>query len=426
MLSSIITLMITICLLFLIKPSCSLVHLVESASLRTAGSAGFEFFSIGNENYIGAANFWDGKSQDMSAYSTVSRVFIDPTTNKLKLTEVQRFRTKGAHGVDVFNTNKNKDDVFLSIPNYYGCGSDRGPAKDGCDSTFVYKYNNTDQKFHMFQTLRTSGPAQTDHFVLNDQNIFLIVGENFNDEVCIYKLEATDSLFTKHSCLKVPGAGSMAIINEGDDGIFLIASSYHDNGWRTNTRIYRADTTDQDLVFTEHQRILTYGCHDAEVGKFSTGTFVFLSEDRSESSSTIESSLLIYNPSSKFFQIHQRIPGDGAHAAELFEGPDGAVYLFIANFGDRLCQRYASFSTLWRQNGNLGQFEQISRVSSQGATDVEHFVVQGRHFLGLSNEGDIGNRKHQVSVFYELVTGNEEKEKKIKEEEVGKKSINEL
>ena len=44
----------------------------------------------------------------------------------------------------------------------------------------------------------------------------------------------------------------------------------------------------------------------------------------------------------------------------------------------------------------------------------------------VSNEGDIGNRKHQVSVFYELVTGNEEKEKKIKEEEVGKKSINEL
>ena len=203
------------------------------------------------------------------------------------------------------------------------------------------------------------------------------------------------------------------IVKEGEDDIFLIASSYHDNGWRTNTRIYRAKSlsTDEekDLQFVEHQRIITHGCHDAEIGQFKTGTFVFLSEDRSDSSSTIDSSLLVFNPSTRLFQLHQRIPSDGAHAAELFEGPDGAVYLFIANFGDRLGQRYASFSTLWRQEsssggGGQGQFIQIDQVASQGATDVEHFVLQGgRHFLGLSNEGDVGNRKHQLSVFYELV-----------------------
>jgi hypothetical protein len=168
------------------------------------------------------------------------------------------------------------------------------------------------------------------------------------------------------------------------------------------------------LHFTEHQRIVTHGCHDAEVGQFKTGTFVFLSEDRSDSSSTIDSSLLVYNPSTQLFQLHQRIPSDGAHAAELFEGPDGAVYLFIANFGDRLGQRYASFSTLWRQestssvSGGQGQFILIDQVASQGATDVEHFVLRGRHFLGLSNEGDVGNRKHQLSVFYELVKVEEE------------------
>ena len=325
--------------------------------------------------------------------------------------------TKGAHGVDVFKKGSNDDDndIFLSIPNYYGCGSDRGPAKEGCNSTSVFRFSSLEKKFILFQTIPTSGPAQTDHFILNDRSVFLIVGENFNDEVCLYKLKATDGnseSFTKHICLSVPGAGSMAIVKEGEDDIFLIASSYHDNGWRTNTRIYRAKSlsTDEekDLQFVEHQRIITHGCHDAEIGQFKTGTFVFLSEDRSDSSSTIDSSLLVFNPSTRLFQLHQRIPSDGAHAAELFEGPDGAVYLFIANFGDRLGQRYASFSTLWRQEsssgGGQGQFIQIDQVASQGATDVEHFVLQGgRHFLGLSNEGDVGNRKHQLSVFYELV-----------------------
>jgi len=391
-------------------------RLVESATLRTAGCAGFEHFTIGGDHFVGAANFWDGKSNDMSAYSTISNVSID-SSNKLKLTEVQRMRTKGAHGVDVCKKGSNDDDIFLSIPNYYGCGSDRGPAKEGCNSTSVFRYSNLEKKFLLFQTIPTSGPAQTDHVILNDRSVFLIVGENFNDEVCLYKLQTIDvdgksESFLKHQCLSVPGAGSMAIVKEGEDDIFLIASSYHDNGWRTNTRIYRAKSTD-DLHFTEHQRIVTHGCHDAEVGQFKTGTFVFLSEDRSDSSSTIDSSLLVYNPSTQFFQLHQRIPSDGAHAAELFEGPDGAVYLFIANFGDRLGQRYASFSTLWRQesstiSGGQGQFIQIDQVASEGATDVEHFVLRGRHFLGLSNEGDVGNRKHQLSVFYELVKVEEE------------------
>ena len=113
----------------------------------------------------------------------------------------------------------------------------------------------------------------------------------------------------------------------------------------------------------------------------------------------------LYTSLSNSFLVHQKIPTDGAHASELFQGPDNAVYLFIANFGDRLGKRYISKSTLWRQDSTSinGQFFKVDSVKSFGATDIEHFVLNNRHFLGLSNEGDIGNRLYQKSIFYEIV-----------------------
>ena len=41
----------------------------------------------------------------------------------------------------------------------------------------------------------------------------------------------------------------------------------------------------------------------------------------------------------------QRLPGDGAHGAELFEA-GGTAWLAVANFGDRLGKRYAAESTV--------------------------------------------------------------------------------
>jgi hypothetical protein len=49
-------------------------------------------------------------------------------------------------------------------------------------------------------------------------------------------------------------------------------------------------------------------------------------------------------------------------------------------------------------------FAKVAEVQTQGATDVEHFVLEGgkKHYLAFSNEGDIGKRTHQVSHIYEL------------------------
>jgi EPTP domain len=398
-------------LLFAQAATASSIALREVASLATAGCAGFEHTVVRGANLLVAANFWDGVAPDMGADSVVYR--IDSSGRDLALKELQRIRGRGAHGADSFAVGAER---FLAIPSYYGCGSDRGPAKDSCKSTQVLRFDASRAleggagrgAGARRRRLATSGPAQTVSFAARDGTPFVVVGENFNDHVVLYRGSAAAGepfALSKHQSLRVPGAGSMAVAEAGDE-LLLVAASYHDNGWSTRSRVFRADARSPaaDLRFAESQTIDTNGCHDVELQRVGGELFLFLSEDRSPTGTRIESSLLAWDASTSKFVVHQRIPTDGAHGAKLFEGPDGNAYLFVANFGDRLGGRYASRSALWRQpaRGRHQQFEFVADVPSQGATDAEHFVFAGRHFLAVANEGDIGARLHQRSAIYEV------------------------
>jgi hypothetical protein len=259
----------------------------------------------------------------------------------------------------------------------------------------------------------------------------MLVGENFNDEVCIYRVDEEEKeqssqtsskpktrlSIVKQQCLPVPGAGSMAVAEVGDEFI-LAATSYHDGktAWSTRSRIFKADARSigPEIRFSESQRIDTQGAHDAELAAVGGELFLFFSEDRDAKGPEVQSTLLVWDRETHSFVTHQRIPTDGAHGARMFNGPDGAAYLMIANFGDRLGKRYASKSTLWRQRerervssqtsaSGIPIFEQVAEVASFGATDAEHFVIDGRHFIALANEGHIQTRLHQRSVIYEVI-----------------------
>jgi len=370
----------------------------------------------------------------MGADSIVFKTYLS-STRELQIQEIQRIRGQGAHGADVFTTQNGAR--LLTLPFYYGCGSNRGPASGGaaaneCASTLVMRWKQSVSRFIEVKRLHTAGPAQTNNFMARDGTSFILVGENFNDEVCLYRIDESgdgtgagagagasrwiddgDSYkveFIKHQCLAVPGGGSMAVAEAGDEFV-LVASSYHDNGWTTSSRVFKADarSSGTQVKFTEAQRIETQGAHDAEVQRVGGELFLFFSEDRSAHGPKVSSSLLIWSSQELKFIVHQRIATDGAHGARLFEGPDGAAYLMIANFGDRLGEKYKSSSTLFRQTiqGLSGKFEQVAQVTSFGATDAEHFVINDQHFIALSNEGDLQKRRHQYSKVYELRVGSE-------------------
>lgn len=384
----------------------------------TLGNAGFEYFLHAGTPYLASANFWDGKSPDMSANSELYTLGIGSEGN-LTLTSVQKFHTQGAHGWDAFQSPHDPHSTYLVVPNYYGCGSERGPATGSCKSTVVYRAagangNGGSVLFKEHQRLLTSGPAQTDHLLFpNNGGVYILVGENFNDQVCLYQQDPHTLLFEKHGkCLSVPGAGAMAVAWVDPTSLYLVASSYHDGrtGWSTRTLVFKAELNQDGggiSSWVHHQELPTNGCHDAEFKTIGGIHYLFLSEDRNPETSKTTSGLYTFTRGR--FELLQRIPTDGAHAAELFEGPGGEPFLSIANFGDRLGQRYASRSSVWRRRGGDeeegGLFALVGEIPTQGATDVEHFVLEGgkKHFLAFSNEGDVGKRTHQVSHIYEVV-----------------------
>jgi glutathionylspermidine synthase len=154
--------------------------------------------------------------------------------------------------------------------------------------------------------------------------------------------------------------------------------------------------------FEFSQALETYGAHDVEMIIYKNQLFLFISEDRNEKSSMISSSLYIYDRNQ--FQLKQVISTDGAHASEYFINIDNDLYLAIANFGDRLNNRYDSLSKIYKWNNLLNEMIMVAQIQTQGATDFEHFSINNIDYIIVSNEGDISNRLHQKSSLYQLKT----------------------
>jgi hypothetical protein len=382
--------------------------LAAVARVPTQGAAGFKFFTSPTSGapLLASAHFWDGKSPDMAARSTLHALSADPlATGNLTVAALQSFPTKGAHGWDFFTHGAAS---FAVVCSYYGCGSERGPAPAACRSTTILRHDAASDAFVEHQALATAGPAQTSHLLTSTGAAYLLVGENFNDEVCVYRLSSTTALFERDgACLPVPGAGAVAAA-EVAGHLYLAAASYHDAGWRTTSRVFRAPLpragdAAAPLAWALHQRIPTHGAHDAELATLAGVTYLFLAEDRSDASTRVTSALLALQPATGLFEEVQRLPTDGAQGGALFLGPAGQPCLAVANFGDRLGGRYAARSQLWCRSASAsGAFERAAEVRTQGATDVEHWVWRGRHYLAIAEEGDLSRRAWQRSFIYEL------------------------
>lgn len=385
------------------------------ANVSTRGNAGFESFTIGSTTYLAAANSGDPSSGNPDADSTVWSVAIDGES--LRLSKVQEMRTQGAHGWDYFEAAVagGSAEGFLVVPNYHGCQREHGPATGDCRSTVVFRWDQALQRFEEAQRILTAGPRQTDHLVLPDGRAFVIVSESLNDEVGIYQLKAgVEQAYAveKVQALPVAGAASVALANISGH-MHLIASSYppdHHSDAFKETRVYKLQEPSGGSQggfegFVETQVLRTQGCRDAELGTVGRLVIAYLSEDSNADKTATTSQVCRYNAAAKRFEPMQRLPGDGNHAAELFEGPDGAAFLAVANFGDRDARRHRAQSSVWRYSNDVKHFLQIATVQTFGATDWEHFVIDGRHFLAVSEEGEVADDEDQVSRIFELTEG---------------------
>ena len=296
---------------------------------------------------------------------------------RLQLIPLQEFWTHGAHGWDFFTFTHSSGSAlrtvseemrFLVVPNYYG------------NTTVVYVWDRARKKWELAVSIETQGAGQTDHLVL-DGRAFVVVGENFGNEVCLYELRVVAGTSSPTSsvggtisvsaekirahdnsdCLPVPGAASVAVAQDlprrrtGDGPIpknqtMIIAASYFDSTpevtpWQTSTVVWKLKSTSrraggnppppstggtpEELRFDKAQIIPTTGCHDAEF--FSDKAFLtkddaehqqhhlFLSNDRNLKTPHVPSVLFRWDADSGKFEERARVTTDGAHAAEMFQ-----------------------------------------------------------------------------------------------------------
>lgn len=223
----------------------------------------------------------------------------------------------------------------------------------------------------------------------------------------------------------IPGVASCATITINNE-LYLIGASYYNIGWETISIVYKFNNIDK--LFYKHQSILTTGPHDVETISFNGKYFLFFSEDRNDISSHINSNMFIWDDNINLFIHLQSINTDGAHASELFI-INNKLFLAIANFGDRQNKRYDSFSSIWEYEevsitstlkesinddecnsfinitkNNEGLFKLITKIPTYGATDFEYFNISNKHYLIVSEEGDLqkGAKSFYNSHIYKL------------------------
>ena len=99
------------------SPLTTAAPFVEAANIPTRGAAGWAHFIIDGQDYVAVANFFTSspcKQPRMETESTVYKAVIS-NTGQLQLTELQRFKMIGAHGVVHCEHHRQH---YLSVPNY--------------------------------------------------------------------------------------------------------------------------------------------------------------------------------------------------------------------------------------------------------------------------------------------------------------------
>jgi hypothetical protein len=381
--------------------SCSAGYLLQyEIDLNSVGCAGIEQFAINNVSFLAIANFWDGLSSDMSAMSTLHQLSSAPDSS-LETRYIHGFNTKGAHGMDYFTHDEKH---FLVVPNYYGCEHGNQRAVD-CQSTMVYLWHPESSRFEFFQHIATAGSAQTDHFLFHDDQ-YLVVAENFAGIISVHQLTKTRDMegpstysFKKVQDLECAGTAAVALETLDDGSILLIGASYHDHGWQTRSHVYLMKP--EQSSFHRVQLLDTQGAHDVEMIRYQGAIYLFISEDRSDESSSITSGLWRWEQGTILsqngeiaesydgFVLKNRVNTVGAHAAEFFI-LDDRLFLAVANFGDRHHKRIDTDSMIYELVHRDDGVDVVNACSvpSHGATDWEYFMLDGKSYLALSNEGD--------------------------------------
>jgi hypothetical protein len=393
---------------------CCVATLKEAGSFETQGSAGFKFFTAQDGRVqLAAANFWDGKSKDMSALNPIMNVHFHAENKSLTFSLQDTLAGRGAHGVELMTDlgvegRGPARQQYLAIPFYYGCAYDKTEKRQGgCAPIAILSESEDPGRWEMNHRLPADGPSHISHFRRKNET-YMVIAENFGDRVTVHKLSKKTGEFDEVQRLTVSGTGATAAAylrgpDAGSSGIVLVAASYNspDASFESESEVFLWKDSQDSAMFKQIQTIETSGAHDVEVMGLGDGSLLlFVSEDRNSTTPRIRSGVFRMEPTKteQAFKLVTRLPTDGAHGAKLFVY-DSKIHIAVANFGNRAAEVYDSHSALWVLDAATNTWGLAAAWPTVGATDIEVAVIDGHTFIGVSEEGDLTTKGEKKKVF---------------------------
>jgi hypothetical protein len=350
----------------------------EYQAVSTSGATDLEFFTIGGDHYLAAANMKNDSTHNID--STVYR------WNGTSFVEYQSIPTSGASDWEFFTIGS---DHYLAVANM------RNDLTHNIDSK-VFRWNGVNFVEH--QSIPTSGASDWEFFTIGS-NYYLAVANmcddsTYNTNSRIYRWNGTN--FVEFQSIPTNGASGWESFKVGSELYLAMANMTNGSTHNTDSRIYKWNGT----AFAEFQSIPTTGAADWEFFTIDGASYLAIANMYNDSTHNIDSRIYKWNGTR--FAEFLSIPTNSAADWEFFT-VDGASYLAVANMYNGSTHNIDSKVYGW--NGT--RFVEFLSIPAHGANDWEFFTIGSNHYLGVANTTDDATHIIASAIYQyrELCTG---------------------
>jgi len=331
----------------------------EYQAIATSAAEDLEFFTIGQDQYLVAANRRNdaGYAADANLYRWDGTAFV----------HYQSIPGNGAGDCTFFTLDGG---AYLAVANSYDGTTYSLDSK-------IYKWDGT--SFVEFQAIPTNGASDWEFFTFNGASYLAVAnkydGKTYNLDSRIYKWDGTR--FAEFQSIPTSGASDWEFFTVDGVPCLAVANSCYGTTYNLASIIYMWNGTG----FVPFQPITTSGATDWESFTLDGQTYLAVANRQNGVTCNLDSK--IYKWDGKHFADYQSVPTHGAAAWRFFTLGD-LPCLAVANGYNGSTRSLDSGVYAW--NGT--RFVLLTTLATQGAADWEFVKIAGREYLAAANVAD--------------------------------------
>lgn len=331
----------------------------EYQAVATNGAKDLEFFTIGSDHYLAAANMRNDSTHNID--STVYK------WNGTSFVEYQSIPTSGASDWGYFTIGS---DHYLVVANM------RNDLTHNIDSK-IFRWDGV--TFVEYQSIPTNGASDWEFFTIGS-DYYLAVANMYNDSTYntdsrIYRWNGTS--FVEFQSIPTNGASGWESFKVGSELYLAVANMYDGSTHNIDSRIYKWN----GAGFAEFQSIPTNGAADWKSFTIDGDSYLAVANMCDGSAHNIKSKIYKWNGAG--FAEFQSVPTNGATDWEFFT-IDSDSYLAVANMYSGSTHNTDSRVYTW--NGT--RLVEFVSIPAHGASDWEFFTVGSNRYLGVASTTD--------------------------------------